>query len=549
MVKKSLNIIFLFLIHSSLYSQIFQPTSSLLLEKNNIKESSISLKIKTEQVIFKSLDIDELKIQIKRNNIDVENQIAILQNSITNVMMDKQELLKLIDIKKMQEQIEIKKQSRKDIEQQMQKDLSNLTFQGLYLVLLNDIDMWASKGKLSNRAEKLLAPIAIEDLNGVFISSLTVIKNKKLLTDDISSQVSGQMTIEKQYISKTIDNRSKFIYLIKVNVASLKKSNILKDNSNDLPENYLVINLLSDNDYKTKLQNQGISDDDIKATEFEVNLGKIAIDGTNSTSSRRQQKIIRTGFSNIAKIDDDIALLEEKLANQGSYLKQTIESLTTVIYDDNDMESSINKAMQYFDDQVEELEQQLLDVKEKELVAKYAVNVTTEGNPADDIAKTAFNVYKQIKQSYSKIEQFIHETKVSNSILVSDISGNAQDIFRDVEKIWLYPVAGDNDNFVLTVVAQFKIPHRKKSSRTSYINDSEKLGDMVYVAGGTFLMGSKEFYDETPVHRVVLDAFYIDKYEVTNKQFCEFLNAKRRHATNNALWLDISNKDSKNCNL
>ena len=51
--------------------------------------------------------------------------------------------------------------------------------------------------------------------------------------------------------------------------------------------------------------------------------------------------------------------------------------------------------------------------------------------------------------------------------------------------------------------------------------------NMVFVEGGTFLMG----YDgpgattnEQPVHEVTLNDFYIDKYEVTNKKYCEFLN-------------------------
>jgi formylglycine-generating enzyme required for sulfatase activity len=45
----------------------------------------------------------------------------------------------------------------------------------------------------------------------------------------------------------------------------------------------------------------------------------------------------------------------------------------------------------------------------------------------------------------------------------------------------------------------------------------EKGAQMVFVPSGTFPMGSNTgFPDEKPVHQVSLDAFYIDKYEVTN---------------------------------
>jgi formylglycine-generating enzyme required for sulfatase activity len=47
---------------------------------------------------------------------------------------------------------------------------------------------------------------------------------------------------------------------------------------------------------------------------------------------------------------------------------------------------------------------------------------------------------------------------------------------------------------------------------------------MVLVPAGEFMMGSTEGdADEKPVHRVSLDAFYLDKYEVTNKLFQKFV--------------------------
>ena len=51
---------------------------------------------------------------------------------------------------------------------------------------------------------------------------------------------------------------------------------------------------------------------------------------------------------------------------------------------------------------------------------------------------------------------------------------------------------------------------------------------MVLIPAGTFQMGSEDEdaeADEQPVHTVHLDAFYMDKYEVTNAQFKAFVNA------------------------
>jgi len=86
---------------------------------------------------------------------------------------------------------------------------------------------------------------------------------------------------------------------------------------------------------------------------------------------------------------------------------------------------------------------------------------------------------------------------------------------------------------------------------------------MVFVPSGTFLMGSsdkqidkamddcKKMYSgekdcnrliysrqEQPQHEVYVDAFWIDKTEVTNAQYCKFLNANGNQMTNGIKWFE-----------
>ncbi|KQP73943.1 sulfatase-modifying factor 1 [Microbacterium sp. Leaf288] len=49
---------------------------------------------------------------------------------------------------------------------------------------------------------------------------------------------------------------------------------------------------------------------------------------------------------------------------------------------------------------------------------------------------------------------------------------------------------------------------------------------MVLIEGGTFRMGSEEFYlDERPMHERTVEPFRIDRYEVTNEMFSVFVDA------------------------
>ena len=63
---------------------------------------------------------------------------------------------------------------------------------------------------------------------------------------------------------------------------------------------------------------------------------------------------------------------------------------------------------------------------------------------------------------------------------------------------------------------------------------------MVLIPAGEFRMGSTAGdNDEKPVHSVYVDAFYMDKYEVTNTQYAVFLNAKGKHAESGREWIRI----------
>ena len=54
---------------------------------------------------------------------------------------------------------------------------------------------------------------------------------------------------------------------------------------------------------------------------------------------------------------------------------------------------------------------------------------------------------------------------------------------------------------------------------------ADTTGGVVLVPGGEFLMGSDSEGDHSPVHKVYIDSFYMDKYEVTNAQYLRFCEA------------------------
>lgn len=67
--------------------------------------------------------------------------------------------------------------------------------------------------------------------------------------------------------------------------------------------------------------------------------------------------------------------------------------------------------------------------------------------------------------------------------------------------------------------------------------------ETVFVEGGRFEMGCIEndescYDDELPVHIVNISSFSMGKYEVTNEEFCQFLNEAAYQIDNDTLWFE-----------
>jgi len=69
--------------------------------------------------------------------------------------------------------------------------------------------------------------------------------------------------------------------------------------------------------------------------------------------------------------------------------------------------------------------------------------------------------------------------------------------------------------------------------------------NIVFIHGGSFFMGQKDIVE--PVRKVNLYNFYISKYEVTNKEFCIFLNSEGNQIEGGVEWILI--KDDRHAGI
>ncbi len=85
----------------------------------------------------------------------------------------------------------------------------------------------------------------------------------------------------------------------------------------------------------------------------------------------------------------------------------------------------------------------------------------------------------------------------------------------------IYKVRGGNTEFGVSI----------EPGKATEIKVGQDGAPMVLIPAGEFQMGSNSNLDrEKPIHTVYLDAFYMDKYEVTNAQYKKFMDATGRKA-------------------
>ncbi|MGH7181201.1 MAG: formylglycine-generating enzyme family protein [Nitrospiraceae bacterium] len=88
----------------------------------------------------------------------------------------------------------------------------------------------------------------------------------------------------------------------------------------------------------------------------------------------------------------------------------------------------------------------------------------------------------------------------------------------------------NNEQQVVYQRLQAKLPQRESAGLSNMLKHNgltRSTGTqdvpMALVPAGEFTMGSNLADDEQPVHHIYLNAFYMDKYEVTGRQYAKYL--------------------------
>jgi len=100
--------------------------------------------------------------------------------------------------------------------------------------------------------------------------------------------------------------------------------------------------------------------------------------------------------------------------------------------------------------------------------------------------------------------------------------------------------------FYLTINMSFVFPNTVYDNKTNVSNKQQndyKSPKMTFVKEGTFQMGSDDATTSNaePVHAVHVSSFYMGTYEVTNREYCIFLNTTGNKGEGGDKWIKTEN--------
>jgi sulfatase modifying factor 1 len=142
------------------------------------------------------------------------------------------------------------------------------------------------------------------------------------------------------------------------------------------------------------------------------------------------------------------------------------------------------------------------------------------------------NKLGDMKKAFNEVKDF--ETESGTSILKFNAWQRFLDSFKEDN-----PYSQEDDTMRQEASKQMNYWENQPSEIKPQIIPGTKTiigkdgAEMVLIPAGEFQMGSNESDDEKPIHTVYLDAFYIDKYEVTNAQYKKFMDATGQKAPPN----------------
>jgi hypothetical protein len=462
------------LLNVSLIAAAWRPESPIQYS-TSASIDSVAFMIKTQRKFYSEADLSQIEASANASNKIVEKQITLINNEVSNLIDQRQRLVHLNDINEIQNELETKIKNREKIKSSFEKDLSNTGRKALYLVVLDSIDPLNSKEELSSLSEAALTPKAINDLRGVFVESFTKTVNNMALSDLVKGTVSGAMTVDSRYLAEKRNATRRFIYLAKITVSPLKRAELSKKILAEERSRDKIVNLTAPEMSVEKCKEFKLSEEDCGNIFEGIVPIRAEIVAANDVSKINEKRLFENFSKLLKEINTEISNVELDIQSRENQVITVIHGLLGVACK-GPTDSCLVKALSIIDKKIADKEQQKLNTKANEIFTQRS-RVTPEGDPARDIAVTAYGMVKQLNSTYGKVEQFLEETQIENNMLKAYEIIGKKNVLRTADSVWLYIVPNEDGSFEELLCTKFILKMAVSNNPIDKVDGFLQAGD------------------------------------------------------------------------
>jgi hypothetical protein len=414
---------------------------------------------KHENLKYADINIQELKLEIWDHNAEVDQKQQILIDK-KNLLIDKRQEIEILkSITQIPDRIKTRNSSIEKIRKEVEENLSGLGYKGVYLYASKMNSVYTEVKILRESAIKHITPLAVENTNGSFISSITTLKKKESFDDEfyryIKDEIQGTCNVEAEIINKTNRKAGYYIFLAKINTKPLQKNVSTKITEEyGIPENTIVINALKNNKKIKSLSDIGIPKEEIRKINSEVKQWEKLIEAENARIQSIEHDFILAGNRKTDAIYKEIADLEEEFIRKSTRLKILFDNYTDIDFDSKNLDRTIKMALHDIDNQIEIIDKEIIEEEENRLFVKYQNMVTTSGDYFTIVANETIKIQQELIETYAKVENYVRIAELENDNYKKSVSDDTE-YQRYFDKLWIFPEPGEGDFFKITVVVKF----------------------------------------------------------------------------------------------
>lgn len=522
-------------------------TNPQMLEAGQITETKLAELVKTHKKTFSSYEIEQLKDCIQRHNNGVNTELLKWKNKYGDWSLAWNELIDLTDIEALEKQVEAQKNKVKELKTKLSEDLGNIATKGMYLCVLKELDPYDfNNSSLQEKAKSAVTPVAVQNINGNFIQSLTETvqtEHAQSFVKYIQDRVSGELTVSQMLLTKPSPTRTAFAYVALVDVFPLRKSSlgqgIMKPTSAPI-----VMDLLG-RDAGSLEAISGYDASWKQEVEQLVQNNRELVKEANRNAEKQRQQLMEKAGEDVFSVEQELQQLQNKLKRKRGDLAERMQQVG--LSSSGSISGDIQKIRGKLSQQLDVLYGEYLEIKSKELLFRYDIALSGERSIPEEIGAQGLQLVQQLEKTYGKAEEFekLNElVKGENLDLFSQRVKEGGRLIREVSRVWVFQEMHAG-GWRLTVVARFKVLPGGSSGTTSSTQASQLPGrpavEWVSIPAGTFTMGSPSYEidresDEGPQHSVSLSGFQMSKHEVTFAQYDAFCDATGRRKPSDNGW-------------